>query len=80
MKRPESPWTPVGIDGIAEHLGVSENTVVTWRRRSTKEWVNVAKFPDPAGKISGRDWWWLADIIDWAKSTGRIKEGGQGGA
>jgi hypothetical protein len=76
MNRPVSPWIPVGIDGIAEHLGVSENTVVTWRRRSAKEWVNVAKFPEPAGKISGRDWWWLSDVLDWAKETGRLKGAG----
>lgn len=74
MERPTAPWTPVGIDGIAEHLRVSENTVVTWRRRSAKEWVNVPKFPEPAGKISGRDWWWLADVLEWARKSGRIKE------
>jgi hypothetical protein len=67
------PQVPVGVDGIARHLGVSQNTVVTWRRRS-KEWVNVEKFPDPAGQISGKDWWWLTDILDWAKATGRLKE------
>ncbi|TMR11513.1 hypothetical protein ETD86_35590 [Nonomuraea turkmeniaca] len=76
MSRPVRPWIPVGIDGIAAELGVSENTVMAWRRRSA-EWVNVAKFPDPAGKISGRDWWWLADVLDWAKQTGRLKEGAQ---
>lgn len=71
---PQSPWIPVGIDGIAEHLGVSENTVVTWRRRSAKEWTTVEKFPEPKGKISGRDWWWLAHILEWAKRTGRLKD------
>lgn len=73
QSRPEHPWTPVGIDGVAEHLGVSENTVMTWRRRSAKEWVNVPKFPEAEGRISGRDWWWLTDVIDWARSTGRLK-------
>lgn len=71
--RPEHPWTPVGIDGIADQLGVTQDTVVTWRRRSAKEWVNVEKFPDPEGKISGRDWWWLADVLEWARKTGRLK-------
>ncbi|WP_405088652.1 hypothetical protein [Microbispora sp. NBC_01389] len=73
-QRPESPWVPVGIDGIALHLGVSQNTVMAWRRRSAKEWVTVRKFPEPAGKISGRDWWWLADVLDWARATGRTEE------
>ncbi|MFD9950828.1 hypothetical protein ACFWYW_58960 [Nonomuraea sp. NPDC059023] len=74
MTRPTKPWLPVGIDGIADELGVTQDTVVTWRRRSAKEWVNVTKFPDPAGKISGRDWWWLADVLDWAEKTGRRKQ------
>ena len=74
QQRPTEPWVPVGVDGIARHLGVSQNTVVTWRRRSAKEWVNVEKFPEAAGQISGKDWWWLADILDWAKATGRLKE------
>ena len=72
MDRPTPPWIPVGIDGIAAHLGVSENTVIAWRRRSA-EWVNVAKFPESEGKISGRDWWWLSDVLDWAEKTGRRK-------
>lgn len=72
MARPQHPWTPVGIDGIAEALGVSENTVIAWRRRS-KEWVNVEPFPEAEGKISGRDWWWLSDVLDWADKTGRLK-------
>jgi hypothetical protein len=74
QQRPTEPWVPVGVDGIARHLGVSQNTVVTWRRRSAKEWVNVEKFPEAAGQISGKDWWWLVDILDWAKATGRLKE------
>ncbi|TKK87161.1 hypothetical protein FDA94_18770 [Herbidospora galbida] len=74
MERPKSPWIPVGIDAVAAHLSVSENTVIAWRRRSAKEWVNVPKFPTPAGKISGRDWWWLSDVLDWAHLTGRLKE------
>lgn len=65
---------PVGIDGIAEALGVTQNTVVTWRRRSAKEWVHVERFPEPAGQISGRDWWWLDDVLTWARKTGRLKE------
>lgn len=73
-EEPEEPWVPVGVDAIAERLHVSENTVVVWRRRSAKEWVNVAKFPEPAGKISGRDWWWWKHIQDWARRTDRLKE------
>lgn len=73
-QRPEHPWLPIGIDGIADLLDVTKDTVVTWRRRSAKEWVTVEKLPDPAGRISGRDWWWLADILDWARKTGRLKE------
>ncbi|SFK20208.1 hypothetical protein SAMN05216275_119107 [Streptosporangium canum] len=71
MSRPQPPWIPVGIDGIATALDVSENTVMTWRRRSA-EWIRVEKFPDPEGRISNRAWWWLADVIEWAKSTGRL--------
>ncbi|GIH69412.1 hypothetical protein [Sphaerimonospora thailandensis] len=70
MPRPEPPWVPVGIDGIAAELGVTENTVMAWRRRSA-DWVRVEKFPEPAGRISNRAWWWLADILDWAEKTGR---------
>ena len=73
MSKPAHPWIPVGIDGIADALGVTQDTVVTWRRRSAKEWVNVQKFPEPEGKISGRDWWWLRDVLDWAERTGRRK-------
>jgi len=73
--RPEPPWVPVGTDGIAEYLGVSENTVRAWRQRSAKAWVRVARFPEPAGQIAGRDWWWLADIIEWAKKTNRLPRG-----
>lgn len=72
MTRPQPPWVPIGVDGIAEHLGVTINTVVTWRRRSAKEWVHVEKFPEPAGTLSNRDWWWLPDIQEWAKRTGRL--------
>jgi len=71
MSRPDSPWVPIGIDGIAEHLGVSENTVMAWRRRSAG-WVRVKHFPEPAGRISNRAWWWLSDILDWARETGRL--------
>jgi len=71
--RPQPPWVPVGIDGIAEQLGVTQDTVVTWRRRSAKEWVTVEKMPEPEGTISGRAWWWLSDILDWAGRTGRLK-------
>jgi predicted GIY-YIG superfamily endonuclease len=70
---PTRPWIPVGIDSIASELGVSENTVIAWRRRSA-QWVNATKFPESEGKISGRDWWWLSDVLDWAKETGRLKE------
>jgi transposase len=75
-EEPTEPWVPVGVDAIAKRLGVSENTVVVWRRRSAKEWTTVEKFPEPAGKISGRDWWWLTYILEWARKTGRLKDEG----
>lgn len=72
-EEPKEPWWPVGIADIAERLGVSVNTVMGWRRRSVSEWVNVPKFPEPAGQISGRDWWWWKHVEDWARETGRLK-------
>ncbi|MFG1617344.1 hypothetical protein ACGFI3_31665 [Nonomuraea wenchangensis] len=74
-EEPKEPWVPVGVDGIAERLTVSENTVIAWRRRSEKEWVHVARFPPAKGKISGRDWWWWKHVEDWARETGRLKPG-----
>lgn len=73
-EEPKEPWWPVGIADVSERLNVSVNTVMGWRRRSVKEWVNVPKFPEPAGQISGRDWWWWKRVEDWAKETGRLKE------
>lgn len=73
-EEPVEPWVPVGVDGIAQRLGVADNTVVAWRRRSAKEWVNVARFPEPNGQISGRDWWWWWHVENWARETGRLHE------
>jgi hypothetical protein len=72
-KRPEEPWWPVGVDEIAVRLGVTRNTVVTWRQRS-RTWKKVPRFPEPAGRISGRFWWWWADVEAWAVEAGRLPD------
>lgn len=74
-EEPREPWWPVGIADVAGRLGVSVNTVMGWRRRSAKEWVNVPSFPDSNGQISGREWWWWKRVEDWARETGRLKSG-----
>lgn len=68
---PDSPWWPIGLDEIAVRLGVTKTTVTAWRQRS-KTWKHVPRFPAPRGRISGRDWWWVADIDDWAERAGRL--------
>jgi len=73
MARPHEPWWPVGVDEIAVRLGVTRTTVTAWRRRS-RTWKNVPRFPEPAGRISGRDWWWWADVERWATEAGRLPE------
>lgn len=70
MQQPEEPWVPVGVDEIAVRLGVTKTTVTAWRQRS-KTWTRVPRFPAPAGKISGRDWWWFAHVLEWAEQAGR---------
>jgi hypothetical protein len=61
---------PVGVDEIADRLGVTATTVTTWRRR-TRTWKNVPPFPPAFGKVSGRDWWWWSDVVNWAERAGR---------
>lgn len=68
---PAEPWVPVGTDEIAERLGVTRTTVTTWRQRS-RTWVTVPPFPEPRGKISGRDWWWWITVEEWAERAGRL--------
>jgi hypothetical protein len=68
---PDSPWWPVGLDEIAVRLGVTKGTVTTWRTRS-KTWKTVPPFPEPKGKLSGRDWWWWSQIEEWAERAGRL--------
>jgi hypothetical protein len=73
VARPQEPWWPVGVDEIADRLGVTRTTVTAWRQRS-RTWKHVPRFPQPAGRLSGRDWWWWADVEAWATETGRLPE------
>lgn len=71
MPAPTEPWWPVGIDEIAVRLGVTRHTVTMWRQRS-KTWKQVPRFPEPTGRLSGRDWWWWKVVEDWAEQAGRL--------
>ena len=58
---------PVGINEIAERLGVPRNTVDIWRYRK--------RLPEPAWTVGGRPAWNWPDIKSWAEQSGRLKGG-----
>lgn len=63
---------PVGIPEIADRLGVSVNTVHSWRQRSRKG--GAPGFPEPDGAVSNGEcpYWWWETVEAWAEETGRI--------
>lgn len=54
----------VDLAYIAETLGVSTNTVHSWRRRNLG-------FPEPSGRVAGRPYWIWREVKEWATKTGR---------
>lgn len=65
----------VGIDEIAERLGVARNTASMWQTRGWPAGERGAKVkaPEPVATISGRIrvYRWR-DIERWAKASGRL--------
>lgn len=61
---------PVGMQQIADRLGVKQNTVDRWRRRSTG-------FPEPRWPrvCNGPAWHW-PDVRAWAVASGRLEPDG----
>lgn len=55
---------PVGVDDIAERLGVKRQTVSMWRWRGL--------LPEPTWTVSGLPCWDWPEIERWARDTGRI--------
>jgi hypothetical protein len=57
--------TPVGLQDIAQRMGVPENTVRVWHTRRV--------LPEARWRVSGRPAWdFDKDILPWAKKTGRL--------
>lgn len=54
----------VGIVEVALRLGVSRNTVDSWRQRPVG-------FPSPPWTVGGRPAWDWPDVQAWARETGR---------
>ncbi len=64
----------VGVPEIAERLGVSRRTVITWNyRRRLPLRPPWQPFPEPLKTISGRPAWDWADVETWARLTGRLR-------
>jgi predicted DNA-binding transcriptional regulator AlpA len=57
---------PVGVEEVAQRLGVERQTVSQWR------WRN--KLPEPRWTISNRPAWAWQDIAAWARDTGRLND------
>jgi predicted DNA-binding transcriptional regulator AlpA len=60
----------VGVGEVADRLGVSVNTVYSWRAGRRRPSV---PFPAPALQASGYApvWFW-AEVEEWAKRAGRV--------
>jgi len=54
----------VGLNEIADRLGVQKNTPDTWRGRGL--------LPEPAVVVSGTPLWEWSTILDWARRTRRV--------
>lgn len=55
---------PVGIVEICDRLGVTRSAVEAWRSRDLG-------FPSPTWTVGGRPAWSWADVVEWARETGR---------
>jgi hypothetical protein len=55
--------TPVGLEEIARHLGVTRDTADKWRTRKL--------LPGPDWPVGGRPGWRFLTISRWARETGR---------
>ena len=65
----------VGIQEIADRLGVHRLTVDTWRARRHTLKDPAWRMPEPDMIVSGRPlWWWSKTIDPWAHVTGRLPE------
>lgn len=62
-----SPVEPVGLQEIAERLGVKRATADMWKLRGL--------LPEPKWVVGGRPAWEWDDVADWARSSGRLKDG-----
>jgi hypothetical protein len=58
------PTEPIGLQEIAELLGVDKQTPKRWHYREL--------LPKPSGHVSGTPWWTLESIEGWARATGRL--------
>jgi hypothetical protein len=61
---------PVGLQEIAERLGIPKQTPKTWNQRKV--------LPEPGGTVSGVPWWDWPVIEEWARKRGLPREGAQG--
>lgn len=64
---------PVGIQEIAERLGVNASTVHSWRHRATTA-IERIPLPQPEATISNTPLWSWATILAWARQTGRVDD------
>lgn len=64
---PATDVEPVGLEEIAQRLGVQRGTVDMWRQRSV--------LPEPWWTVGGRPAWPWRAIREWACETGRLEGG-----
>lgn len=58
----------MGLQEIADRLGVSRDTPSQWRKRG--------RLPEPDLWASGQPLWWQSTIDEWARATGRTNRKG----
>lgn len=64
---------PVGPQEIAERLGVSIETVHSWRKRARRgTYPNAEPIPNETITVSGIPLWGWKAIRTWAETTGRL--------
>lgn len=70
FRRERDEWhrdgIPVGLQEIAELLGVTRSAVDGWRSRGV--------LPAPEWTVGGRPAWSRGSIERWARETGRLEE------
>lgn len=72
-KTPTQLYDPVGLVEIADRLGVTLNTVHSWRTRA-RSMTRRTGMPDPKIVCSGTPLWSWPTIRKWAEETGRLDE------